>query len=213
MAFVLAAPTLPTRRPGQQTGSKRLKWASLNHAGSHREEPENPYESRDLTATVVLGRDARSGLSRRRSRVRVSRSRKVPANRGSFAARVGTNDRPASIDPALIPHESRVLQRLFVLMRRRSSLPSRADPAGPLPGPGGAGRRTRRAAGAAPLIRTLSGCRSGRPMARCEPAGAWREAGGGRRSRRRAARDRASRRRRFRKPPTRSLESGSWAAM
>jgi hypothetical protein len=44
MAFVLAAPALPTRRPGQQTGSKRLKWASLNHAESHREEPENPHE-------------------------------------------------------------------------------------------------------------------------------------------------------------------------
>jgi hypothetical protein len=29
---------------GQQTGSKRLKTASLNHADPDREKPENPHE-------------------------------------------------------------------------------------------------------------------------------------------------------------------------
>jgi hypothetical protein len=33
-----------TVEPGQQTGSKRLKSASLNHAESDREEPEKPHE-------------------------------------------------------------------------------------------------------------------------------------------------------------------------
>jgi hypothetical protein len=57
-------------RPGQQTGSKRLESASLNHADSNREKPEKRHEWSDSASFVVNRRDLRTGLSRRRSRVR-----------------------------------------------------------------------------------------------------------------------------------------------
>jgi hypothetical protein len=34
----------PDRRPGQQTGSKRLNSTSLNHAESNHEKPAKPHE-------------------------------------------------------------------------------------------------------------------------------------------------------------------------
>jgi hypothetical protein len=136
-----------------------------------------------------------------------------------FCTPRGINDRR----PLWIPRRSRtrvrVLQRLFVLMRRRSSLPSRADPARPFAGAGRShdrkrgGRSRPSHAVRCPVHGAARASRSGRPMARCEPAVAWREAGAGRRSRRRAARDRKLRRRRSRKLPRGSPESSSWVAM
>jgi hypothetical protein len=55
----------------QQTGGKRLKAGPLNDAGSNREEPRNAHEQSDCAAIVADRRTLRSGLSRRRSRVRV----------------------------------------------------------------------------------------------------------------------------------------------
>jgi hypothetical protein len=42
---------------GQQTGSKRLKPASLNHAHSHREESEKPHEWSDSASIGSNRRD------------------------------------------------------------------------------------------------------------------------------------------------------------
>jgi len=77
------APTaLPTRQPGQQTGSKRLKSASLNHAGSIAERSETRMNraiarpSSPIVVTLELACHAGGrGFESRRSR------RKHPANR------------------------------------------------------------------------------------------------------------------------------------
>jgi hypothetical protein len=58
-------------KSGQQTGSKRLESRCLNHAESDRKKAEKPHEQSDSASIVANRRDRRTGLSRRRSRVRV----------------------------------------------------------------------------------------------------------------------------------------------
>jgi hypothetical protein len=175
------------------------------------ESPAHAWQSPRIPAHPA---SAMTGLSRRRSRVRVPSLTLKHLQIGIFC-RPRRHKRPPTL---WIPRRSRtrlrVLQRLFVLMRRRSSLPSRADPARPFAG--GREEPDRREGQQVPPLSVVvaARCQSFRSsMARCEPAGAWREAGGGRRSRLRAARDRTSQRRRSRKLPTRSPESSSWVAM
>jgi hypothetical protein len=83
----------PGCRPGQQTGSKRLKSAWLNHAERNREKPKsrmNRAIPRQSSSTVVTLEPAcHAGGRGFESR----RSRKIPANRRSV---VGSDAKPAA---------------------------------------------------------------------------------------------------------------------
>ena len=94
---------LPTRQPGQQAGSKRLKSASLDHARSIAERSEtrmNRSIARPSSPTVVTLELACHAGGRG---FECRRSRKSPAKLTMFCCLAGHRRTPVFLDPPLIP--------------------------------------------------------------------------------------------------------------